>query len=91
MPCYDSRVDDDHRLTSQRLDRATRVACEAFRSMTPEAIRDKLSQEAQRWWYNHQEMDRKRLAAEEAARQRAKAKRDALAKLTPAERKALGL
>ncbi len=43
------------------------------------------------WWVNHKEQDAKRRACEEAERAKKEARQAALAKLTPEERKALGL
>lgn len=41
------------------------------------------------WWENHQEVDRKRLADEAREKKNKKLRASAVAKLTPAERKAL--
>ena len=43
------------------------------------------------WWAAHQEKDRARRRAEQAAKLKRQVKLQALAKLTPEERKALGL
>jgi hypothetical protein len=43
------------------------------------------------WWERHQEFDRQREAAERAERQREQERLAAIQKLTPAERKMLGL
>lgn len=51
----------------------------------------KYSLEMQIWWRDHQEADKKRLKKEIAARKTEKAKKAALAKLTPYERKILNL
>ena len=63
----------------QRLDRATRVACELGRNL-PKGKRTLLSDEAIDWLEEHKEADEKRMLREKA-----------LAKLTPEERKALGI
>lgn len=51
----------------------------------------KYSLELQIWWRNHQELDKKRLQKELAEKKEKKDKEKALAKLTPYERKVLGL
>lgn len=56
-------------------------------TLMPSKVRD--------WWEAHKEVDRKRREKEEAERKRREAadklRKDALAKLTPAEKKVLGL
>jgi hypothetical protein len=56
-------------------------------TLMPSKVRD--------WWEAHKELDRKRRAKEDAERKKREAanklRQDALAKLTPAEKKALGL
>ena len=44
-----------------------------------------------KWWTDHQAEDAKRLALEEAKQSAERLKREALAKLSPEERAALGL
>lgn len=95
MPCSDGRdfggvVYRDNPEMKARLDAATRVACEGFKLLTPDQLA-KLSPPAHQWWENHQAEDRRREAAEEHARQVAAAKKRALDKLTPGERKLLGV
>lgn len=51
----------------------------------------KYSLEMQMWWRDHQEADFKRKQAEAKKQQAQKIKQKALAKLSPSERKALGL
>lgn len=52
---------------------------------------DKTSRDLAEWWETHQEADRKRIAREEAAAAERAARATAKAKLTPAERRAVGL
>lgn len=47
--------------------------------------------QAQVWWEQHKRIDAARLKAEEAERKEQATREAALAKLTPAERRALGL
>ena len=53
--------------------------------------RNKMSRRLADWWEEHQEADRKREAEEKAEQERKRLVRQALSKLTTAERKALGL
>ena len=96
MPCYDSRDDDkDWGEILERLDRATRVACELARYIR-EVVGQPLasstiSRDSRRWVQEHDVADRRRLAAEEKEKQRKHKKAQALSKLTSEERKLLGL
>ena len=49
------------------------------------------SLELQIWWRDHQAWDKRRIAEEQAEAERAKTRAEAIAKLTDAERRALGL
>lgn len=51
----------------------------------------KYSLELQIWWRDHQKVDKERVERELQARKDAKDKKSAIAKLTPYERKLLGL
>lgn len=51
----------------------------------------KMSLEMQLWWRDHKEADKKRISAELKAKKTDKAKEIAISKLTPFERKLLGL
>lgn len=97
MPCSDGREAQDRVEEGNRLDLATRVACEALSVI--EGHKDgmirplivQLSKEAQNWWSLHKAADKRRKALEEEARHRQEVKTKALAKLSTEERKALGL
>ena len=52
---------------------------------------DHYSLEMRTWWRDHQAADAARIARERLAEQQAELRRQALAKLSPLERKALGL
>lgn len=80
------------------LDEAVVLLCATISKMTQAQgdrivynARSKQSRELADWWEEHQAADRKREAREKTDRERQATKRRALAKLTPAERKALNL
>lgn len=54
-------------------------------------VHDRVARDLANWWEDHQEADRRREAEEAAERQRAEAAKRGLAKLSAAERDALGL
>lgn len=95
MPCRDGGPIDTYEnpTTRRRLDLATRVACEALRSLDKNRLNgsSSLSKEARDWWAAHQEEDRRRERQEQQQREREALRRKARAKLTPEERKALGI
>ncbi len=93
MPCTDGVTNyhyTENPETKRRLDRATRVACEVLSTLTKTEV-SKLSSEAQGWWIAHQEQDQIRLARLAEANAKAAARKKAVLKLTPEERKLLGL
>lgn len=83
---YHPRVYSQH-LTQERADAMVALLCSKLQAMDV----TKLSLEMQIWWRDHQEADRKRVERELQAAQDERARRDALAKLTPYERKLLGV
>jgi len=100
MPCMDGGPpcgsSDD---TQERLDKVTRLLCtlaNATEDMGYGMINDfglskREKAEITEWLAEHNEADRKRLAREEKAKKQKDLKKNALAKLTAAEKKALGL
>jgi hypothetical protein len=81
-----------------RLDEATKILCEACRSLTEEETEkhiydahDKGARDLASWWERHQEWDRRRVAEEEELRRRVMLKDRALKKLSVDEIRALGL
>jgi hypothetical protein len=74
---------------SQRVDGDKMVAklCERLQSVD---VKD-YSLEMQIWWRDHKAADKARIKSELAAAKDAKAKKAAIAKLTPHERKLLGI
>lgn len=77
------------RLIPELADRLTARLCDELQQLGDDV--KKYSLEMQVWWRDHQDADRKRLATELKALKEAKARSEALAKLTPYERELLGL
>jgi hypothetical protein len=94
MPCSDGGPNyQDNPETKRRLDLATRLLCSLCRKITNSG-RDTLiydDVELVRWWNDHLAADRKREKAEEAEREVIRKHQAALNKLTPEDRKVLGL
>lgn len=103
MPCRDY-VDDtrivteyrDNPETKKRLDRVTRLLCFVIRNLTPLEKNHLFGhksngQDLKKWWITHQKQDKLRLQKEKEKREHKKIKTKALAKLTPKEKRALGL
>ena len=72
--------------------------CRILRGMTTEQMesivynpRNRMARDLANWWEDHQEVDRKREAKEAADRELAAKRKAALEKLSPEERKVLGL
>lgn len=93
MPCSDGRDyrNDDIRDLRERLDQATRAACELWAVLYRGGPAGDLTTDTLNWVTEHERQDQQRIQQEqhiEAGKQR---RREALAKLTPDERRALGL
>ena len=94
MPCQDFDTLDDGYTARQeriRLDKATRVACEALRFMEDMGGLGEVSKEARAWWKDHKQADEHRRERERAAKHLKEQRERALRKLTIEERVALGL
>lgn len=92
MPCSDGGYGrDDYDRIQSRADAATRAACEAITLLQGTPLFPQLSVETRAWWNRHQREDQERIAREQAEEQRRKAKQDALDKLSPGERRLLGI
>lgn len=101
MPCTDGGSPYP-RMTEDEKD-ATPLACAAlswleYKGYIREFLNDAswiecgLTQSrAETWWHDHKERDRKRREAEADATERRRLQKEAYSKLTPEERKALGL
>ena len=87
MPCgtLDHYGDCGHSGIVREWRKLTRYACAQFKAGRPVPAYLKA------WWPKHRQQDRERVQSARARRATRKAKRAALAKLTQAERRALGI
>lgn len=84
MPCYTTgSAEGDAHLAAQEAHeaatKASRAACDALNLIEQRGALSFVSADTLTWWREHQKTDRERL------------RREAMAKLTPAERRALGV
>ena len=96
MPCmsYDDRPDYSAREWKNKTDKLARIACKAMEELVKSGKADFLlikDDEVREWWDQHQEADRKAREAREQKERDARVRRGALAKLTPEEKKILGI
>lgn len=99
MACHDPMAEgEEHERTRRRLHAVTRLLCglceriETNPNATVKAARlIDADPKLRAWWEEHQKADRKREKEEAAERRRAAGRKAALAKLSPAERKLLGV
>lgn len=91
-------ADQEYYGNVRRLDEATKILCEMYRSLTSkdrERIIYNAHQETARllasWWERHQEWDRRRVAEEKDLHRRTILRQRALLKLTTEEIEALGI
>jgi hypothetical protein len=101
MPCqsYDSSWDDGSdarkiRELKKQADMLARIACKALTELEANKIEDMLllrDDEVRVWWKKHKEDDAREQAQLAEKARREKAKKDALAKLSPEEKELLGL
>lgn len=95
MPCdsgmsYGSGYNDA--AVRAELERLTRVSCDVLRVVTQAGVPlTNFSEETQKWWLAHQQVDAARIERERQASFQSQVRQAALAKLTPAERRTLGL
>ena len=98
MPCNDGR-DNVHVVTEYREDpemkkrrhKLARMLCETIGKMSATQRSTLLSLETRQWYKEHREEDRRREEREKAVRNQKAKIRKAVAKLTPEERKLLGI
>jgi len=93
MPCTYYSPSEERDIASAALNDATRLLCQACGILESNKIA--LPTELAAWWKDHQERDKARIKAENALlakqKEEAKVKKQALSKLTEAEKKALGI
>lgn len=90
MPCYDHDYPREINAIHTRIDKLTRMLCEAMDRLESLGA-DKLSNELEFWWIEHKRADRQRKKREEEVAIKATEMKAALAKLTDKERKLLRL
>lgn len=78
-----------NKTTQEVLDKNTKQLCSLLQKKTEVEIKT-MSLEMQTWWRNHQEVDKRHIEEELESKKSEKAKKEALKKLTPYERKVLG-
>jgi hypothetical protein len=88
MPCVS---EPDYSGYQRKLDEVTQVVCGVLTQWERAGKPFKISSQATEWWKRHKAWDQKRRAEEKRQRAREDERRIALAKLSPAERRALGL
>lgn len=86
---FDPRVYNQG-LEQSHLDEKTEELCGKLQKIGPRKLKQ-FSLELQTWWRDHQEADKERLKSEMKAKRNEKARQKAIEKLTPYERKLLGL
>lgn len=89
MPCRDD-YPPGPTIHDQKVE-LEKMLCRACKLLDANEVDYSMYLDLSEWWYKHQEEDRKRIEAKKAEREKKKIRKAALEKLTPAERKALGL
>ena len=90
MPCSSGyTAEDETREVRRELERVTRVACEL--AHFAKKFKQGFSRETEAWMADHARLDRARRLREQAAEEERRIKNSALSKLTPKERKLLGV
>ncbi len=91
MPCYDHRDGDDCREAAAKVNALTRMLCSVLGVLDTNSFFTGEHAEVAQWWKEHQAADRRHRREEAHDRRMAELKEQAIRKLTPDERKALGL
>lgn len=93
MPCNSGMgVGDLQGLTTRsELERLTRVSCQIMKAIESAGIQLDLDGEAAAWWQQHKAIDEARLRREQEQAEQERIRLEEIAKLTPEERRALGL
>lgn len=90
MPC---RTDPDESAAYAReeMDKLTRIACDAVNILYKNGLMQRCNEETIKWFEKHLEWDTRRQKQEKEEKEAKALAKKALAKLSPAERKALGV
>jgi hypothetical protein len=91
MPCRDERTGLDDAANYDRLQAATRAACDMQEVLGTHNLTGECQPETIAWILEHDALDRERVRSERQAIEIAAKRRAALAKLTPEERATLGI
>lgn len=90
MPCRYGGPIDDHEATIARLNDVTSMLCRVLGRLRADQI-DGLDADVRAWWADHQRRDLERRRLEEKQAQEREDRAAALRKLTPRERRLLGV
>ena len=91
---YDDSPDYSVTEWKKKTDKLARIACKAMEELVKQGKADFLlikDDEVREWWNTHQEADRKAREAREKKEHENRIRKEALAKLTPEEKKILGI
>jgi len=93
MPCMSYTPEEQASEAYAKLDRYAQMLCRAMRALEEleQLHHPRVTKRMRSWWKDHKIKDAQRIKEEAMARRAKQAKREALAKLTPEERAALGL
>lgn len=92
MPCTYYTPEEKCRIASEELNKLTRLLCEAARLLDEvDSLPRPMSQELIDWLIEHKRLDALREQQAREKFQQAEKRREALRKLSPEERKVLGL
>lgn len=91
MPCTCDDVGVSGAALEKKLDRLTRLLCEACQAMEDEDVALHWSEDLSKWWKAHQKADKNGVLPKKSRRIGEKLRKRGLAKLDRWERAALGL
>lgn len=92
MPCQDPDADrEELAVQAAKIHRLTKALCAQLRSLEAQGLSHLIHPSLRGFWQKHKEADERRRQAEERRLEQERQKRAAVAKLTPEERRLLGL
>lgn len=92
MPCSDGGyTTGEPALSMKRVDRLSNLLCEACKLLDKSPGTGAMSKALAKWWRQHQKRDAERVAREKEVESQERLRKKILKKLTPKERKALGV